>query len=160
MNAPGRHRVAVAALLIAVGAGAPAAQASPRHPTRIEKETLRLINVARADKGLKPVRLDHRLWRAARHHTRDMLRGRYFAHGATIERLGRYVHGAGVVGETLAWGSGSWASPASIVDSWLHSPPHRALLLDPDFRSIGIGSRGGPFQGEAWARVYTADFRG
>ena len=105
------------------------------------------------------MRLDLRLWRAARQHTRDMLRRSYFAHGATSERLARYVH-TGVIGETLAWGSGSWSSPASTVDSWLNSPPHRRLLLDPDFRFVGIGARSGPFQGESRARVYTADFRG
>ncbi len=125
----------------------------------MESTTLRLINQAREAKGLKPVRLDHRLWRAARHHTRDMLKRHYFAHGATSDRLARYVH-SGVIGETLAWGSGSYASPASTVNSWLNSPPHRRILLDPDFRYIGIGSRGGAFQGERWARVYTADFRG
>jgi uncharacterized protein YkwD len=159
VDAPGRHRATFAALLIALGVAAPVAQARPGHPTRVEKETLRLINKARADRGLKPVRLDLRLFRAARHHSRDMIKRSYFAHGATTERLSRYVH-AGVIGETLAWGSGSYASPASTVDSWLQSPPHRALLLDPDFRYVGVGSRGGPFQGETWARVYTADFRG
>ena len=147
--------------MISIGVAAPtAAQATPRHPTRIEKETLRLINVARADKGLKPVRLDLRLWRAARHHTGDMLRRGYFAHGATTQRLSRYIRSAGVVGETLAWGSGIYRTPASTVQSWLESPSHRRLLLDPDFRFVGVGSRGGPFQGERWARVYTADFRG
>ena len=125
----------------------------------MESTTLRLINQAREAKGLKPVRLDRRLWRAARHHTRDMLRRHYFAHGATSDRLARYVH-SGVIGETLAWGSGSYASPASTVTSWLNSPPHRRILLDPDFRYVGIGSRSGAFQGEHRARVYTADFRG
>ena len=88
------------ALVVSVGVAVPnVAQATPRHPTRVESETLRLINVARADKGLKPVRLDLRLWRAARSHTGDMLRRGYFAHGATTDRLARYVQGAGVVGE-------------------------------------------------------------
>lgn len=147
--------------MISVGVAAPtAAQATPRHPTRVESETLRLINVVRAEKGLEPVRLDLQLWRAARSHTGDMLRRGYFAHGATTDRLARYIHGAGVVGETLAWGSGTCKSPASTVRSWLDSPTHRALLLDPDFRYVGVGSSGGPFQGEQWARVYTADFRG
>ena len=159
MDAPGRLRATCTALLIAIGVAAPAAQATPRQPTKVETQTLRLINEARTDRGLKPVRLDLRLWRAARQHTGDMLRRGYFAHGATTKRLSRYVRG-GVLGETLAWGSGPYRTPASIVSSWLDSPPHRALLLDPDFRYVGIGSRGGPFQGQNWARVYTADFRG
>jgi uncharacterized protein YkwD len=160
VDAPGKLRATCTALLIAIGIAAPAAHAAPRHPTRVEAETVRLINQVRAHKGLKPVRLDLRLWRAARHHTSDMLRRRYFAHGATTERLSRYVKGAGVVGETLAWGSGAYSSPARTIESWLRSPPHRAVLLDPDFRFVGVGSRGGPFQGQSWARVYTADFRG
>jgi uncharacterized protein YkwD len=159
VDAPGRLRVTVVALLATVVV-APAANASSRHPSRVESTTLRLINQAREAKGLKPVRLDTRLWRAARHHTRDMLRRQYFAHGATSDRLSRYVHGGGVIGETLAWGSGSYASPASTVRSWLNSPPHRRILLDRDFRFVGIGSRGGRFAGQRWARVYTADFRG
>jgi uncharacterized protein YkwD len=159
VDAPGRLRVTVVALLATI-VTAPAADASSRHPTRVEQTTLRLINKAREAKGLKPVRLDPRLWRAARRHTRDMLRRQYFAHGATSDRLSRYIHGGGVIGETLAWGSGTYASPASTVQSWLHSPPHRAILLDPDFRFVGIGSRGGKFAGQRWARVYTADFRG
>jgi uncharacterized protein YkwD len=158
VDAPGRLRVTVVALLATV-VTAPAADASSRHPSRVESTTLRLINQAREAKGLKPVRLDRRLWRAARHHTRDMIRRHYFAHGATSDRLARYVR-SGVIGETLAWGSGTYASPASTVNSWLHSPPHRRILLDPDFRYIGIGSRSGAFQGESRARVYTADFRG
>lgn len=160
MEAPGKLRATLTALVLSVAVAAPAAQATPRHPTRVESEALRLINVARADKGLHAVRLDLRLRRAARRHTGDMLRRGYFAHGATAQRLARYVGGAGFVGETLAWGSGSYRTPASTVQSWLDSPSHRALLLDPDFRYVGIGSRGGPFLGERWARVYTADFRG
>ena len=36
-----------------------------------------------------------------------MLRRGDLADGATTDRLARYVQGAGVVGETLAWGSGT-----------------------------------------------------
>ena len=158
MDAPGRLRVTVVALLATV-VTAPAADASSRHPSRVESTTLRLINQAREAKGLKPVRLDRRLWRAARHHTRDMIRRHYFAHGATSDRLARYVH-SGVIGETLAWGSGTYASPASTVNSWLHSPPHRRVLLARDLRFVGIGRATGRFQGNSGAAVFTADFSG
>ncbi len=156
MDAPGRLRVTVVVLLATIVA-APVADASSRHPSRVESRTLRLINKAREAKGLKPVRLDPRLWRAARRHTRDMLRRQYFAHGATSDRLARYIHGGGVIGETLAWGSGSYASPASTVQAWLHSPPHRAILLSPTYREAGIavlpgspgmGPRGFTYVGE------------
>jgi uncharacterized protein YkwD len=46
---------------------------------------------------------------------------------------------AWTVGETLAWGWGTRATPAATVDSWLASPPHRRILLDAAYRDIGIG---------------------
>ena len=33
------------------------------------------------------------------------------------------------VGEAIAYGCGSLSTPASIVRSWMDSPPHRAILL-------------------------------
>ena len=63
----------------------------------------------------------------------------YFAHtsptGSTV--YSRIV-GTGFVsgyswlgGETLAWGTGSLASPTSTVNAWLASPEHRAIMLSP-----------------------------
>jgi uncharacterized protein YkwD len=46
------------------------------------------------------------------------------------------------------------------VKMWLKSRPHRAILLDPDFRFVGIGARSGRFMGYQRARVFTADFGG
>ena len=48
----------------------------------------------------------------------------------------------------------------SIVGSWLASPGHRANLLRPAWKRIGIGSRTGEFLGYAGATVVTADFAG
>ena len=58
---------------------------------------------------------------------------------------------------------GAWAErrqPAAIVGSWLASPGHRANLLRPTWKRIGIGSRTGTFLGYAGATVVTADFAG
>ena len=30
-------------------------------------------------------------------------------------------------------------SPASVVKSWMNSPPHRAAMLSPEAKEIGIG---------------------
>ncbi len=146
-------------MAVAVGTTAPTMAVAASGQTRTERATLALVNEARAAEGLRPLRYDRRLRLAALSHTRDMLRRRYFAHGATVERLSRYIDG-GVIGESLAWGSGTFSSPAETVRRWLESPPHRAILLDPDFKYLGIGSRGGPFKGERWARVYTANLLG
>jgi len=31
------------------------------------------------------------------------------------------------------------ASPAAVIDAWMHSPGHRSNLLDPTLTEIGVG---------------------
>ena len=76
-------------------------------------------------------------------------------------RSAHYLSGASTwtVGENIAWGSYDYATPRSIVRSWMHSPPHRANILRSQFRDIGIGlSRGAPVRGQARAATYATDF--
>jgi uncharacterized protein YkwD len=40
-----------------------------------------------------------------------------------------------VVGENLAWG---WSNAWTAFDALMHSPPHRANILDTDFRDVGV----------------------
>ena len=49
-----------------------------------------------------------------------------------------YIHGNWVVGENLAWGSGSRGTVRALFDAWLHSPPHREAIIRSDWREIGI----------------------
>ena len=63
------------------------------------------------------------------------------------------------VGENIAWGRGKRSSPAAIVDAWMHSPPHRELILTGSIKDVGVGiKRGRPGDGKAKAGTYTADF--
>ena len=118
------------------------------------------MNEVRSSHGLKPLRVDPRLTRAARSHSLDMVRRQYFAHGAFVPRLKRFNVRGPRLGENLAWGVGSLAHARSIVAGWMGSPPHRANLLRPAFRRVGIGNVVGRFAGHARARVVTADFAG
>jgi uncharacterized protein YkwD len=43
------------------------------------------------------------------------------------------------LGEDLAWGSGEFATPREIVQSWMESPEHRANILRAKFREAGMG---------------------
>jgi uncharacterized protein YkwD len=40
----------------------------------------------------------------------------------------------------------------------MHSPEHRAILLSPLYRLVGIGRAQGRFMGHADAEVWTADW--
>ena len=121
---------------------------------------LAAINEARAAHRLAPLRLDRRLQRAARSHSSDMVRRNYFAHGRFVSRLASFGVRGPRVGENLAWGVGAGADPRRIVQQWLASPHHRANLLRPGFRRVGLGLRGGSFAGYGNALVITADFAG
>jgi uncharacterized protein YkwD len=89
-----------------------------------------------------------------------MIRHSYFAHGDFGTRMRRF-HVAGTFsGENLAWGVGTRAAARTIVAEWLASPEHRANLLRPGFRRVGVASLVGSFSGYAGAAVVTADFAG
>jgi uncharacterized protein YkwD len=130
------------------------------------RATVCLINAARADHGLAPLHATGALARAASALSRDMVSEGFFSHvepgGATpAQRIQRTGYLSGVsdwrVGETIAWGTGSDATPAAIVRSWLRSPGHRAILLDGRYDDVGIGiALGAPGHGAGGATV-TAD---
>lgn len=131
----------------------------PAHAAGAARATLCLVNVERSHHGLRPLRASRVLARPAARHSRDMVRERFFAHGAFLNRLRPYTATAHVwrVGEDLAWGGGRLATPSSIVHMWMHSAPHRANILTGTFREIGIGIVPGTparVRGGTW----TADF--
>jgi uncharacterized protein YkwD len=121
---------------------------------------LREMNRVRAQHGLHTLRLDTHLQRAAVAHSREMIATDVFAHGAFARRMLRFDVKGRIAGENLAWGTGTASSARAIVAAWLASPEHRANLLRPSFRRIGVGDLIGPFQGYGDAHVVTADFAG
>jgi uncharacterized protein YkwD len=138
-----------------VFAAAPSALGAGRAST--QASLLQAMNSTRAAHGLRPLRLDATLDRAADAHSSEMLRGNSFSHGDFAGRMAAF-HLAGSFGENLAWGTGSAGSAGSIVRMWLASPEHRANLLRPGFRRIGLGLAHGTFLGQGGATVVTADF--
>jgi uncharacterized protein YkwD len=118
------------------------------------------MNSARHAHGLAALRIDRRLQRTACGHSLAMLRTGTFSHGAFAARIRRAGVRARRVGENLAWGVGALAQAPSIVSLWLASPEHRANLLRPGYRTVGVGIRVGTFEGHAGASVITTDFAG
>ena len=128
--------------------------------------TLCLINAERGEHGLAPLRQEGRLALAGTRHVRDMVRGRYFAHAsrsgaAFSSRILRTGYARGrraTLGENLAWGTGSLASPRRIVRGWMASPGHRANILNGAFREIGIAVVGGTPQTGRNGATYATEF--
>jgi uncharacterized protein YkwD len=121
---------------------------------------LQAVNQTRRAHGLRPLRLDGALVRAAQFHSADMLRDDYFAHGNFHGRMVEFHVVGPVAGENLAFGNGPYTRAAAIVRAWLASPEHRRNLLRAGWTRIGIGVASGEFLGNADVSVVTADFAG
>ena len=77
---------------------------------------------------------------------------------ADLTRSG-FINGySWTAGETLAWGWGTRSGAKATVKAWLNSPEHRAILLSPTYRWVGIGRNCGSYLGHPDACVWTADF--
>lgn len=149
---------ALAATAPAVAADCPNADvyAVDQSESQIEESLQCLINERRAEAGLATVRPENRLRNAAERHSQDMVANGSFEHDGTtgdtfIDRISAtgYMRGTSswLVGENLVWGTSSMSTPASMVEAWMNSPDHRANLLRPRFRELGISAvRGTPYE--------------
>ena len=136
-----------------------------RIATRI---TACVINNEREAAGVAPLRYHALLSAFAHKHSRDIGTNGYHSSkdphrgstGSTVEmRLKPYTANFGQAGfriaETLTENTDS--SPAAAVRWWMSSPPHRAILLDPELEDVGVGvhlTRPGGRPGA----TYTANF--
>jgi len=126
-----------------------------------ERAIVQAINAERTARGLPGVRAHRGLSRSAERHSWDQLRYERFGHdspdgtpfGRRIARVGRFRMAAEVVA-FMPRGTGTGAR--TVVRLWLRSPGHRAQVLNPSFRIMGVGRVRGRLQGRLGV-VVTAD---
>jgi uncharacterized protein YkwD/uncharacterized membrane protein required for colicin V production len=115
------------------------------------------INEQRSSRGLVPLVLDATLAATARAHSEDMFRQSYFGHQSLsgtspFDRIRAAGIRYNVAGENIAY-----APTVGLADEGLmRSPEHRANLLRPEFRRVGVGVMNGGF----FERMFTQDFTG
>jgi uncharacterized protein YkwD len=142
--------VALAVLALAPSAGAVmVTERNPLEPSIVER-----INSIRASHGLRALTVAKRLNDAADRHARSMGSSSYFRHELYTPRRNRawtpfatwirwYWPGPGYrawsAGENLAWGAPD-ISASRTVTNWMNSPGHRANILNPAWRSIGVAA--------------------
>jgi uncharacterized protein YkwD len=135
---------------------------------QINASVLCLVNGERADKGLPALTRDSQLETAAVGMCQRMITEHFFAHetpdGKTVvdrvEPTG-YIPRSGdwVVGENLGWGSGALSTPQAMVNGWMNSPGHRANILAPDYKDVGVAAcMGSPLTTSSGGTVYVHDF--
>lgn len=87
-----------------------------------------------------PLRLNHRLTRAANQHAGDMARRNYFSHNgkndSSPSSRARAAGYPGMAGENIAAG---YPSPGPVMAGWLSSPGHCANIMSRQYRDLGVG---------------------
>jgi len=107
----------------------------PAHLREVMIET----NKIRRSRGLRPLDWANGLAKAGDVHADDMARRRYLAHntkgGPSWHKLiKRYYRNP--AGQNIARG---YAGPDAVVRAWMNSPLHRKNIVNPRFKTIGIG---------------------
>jgi uncharacterized protein YkwD len=145
--------VLAAAKAVAARAPAPPCPGAEERPApwnaaAVSASTMCLINQLRSSYHLHTLHANGYLQRVASGQVRQMVHWNYFADtppagkssGALIASS-RYGAKAARLstGQNIGWGTGGDGTPASIVSTWMASPPHRALILARAFHDIGVG---------------------
>jgi uncharacterized protein YkwD len=120
-----------------------------------------LHDYARHQAGLPSLHVSATLMQAAWAKSDDLARCG-FSHSACGHPFSYRADWAGYrwtrLGENIAWGTGSPLPSARVIfAAWLRSGDHRANILDPAFRDIGVGSRLGTLAGTG-ARFWVTEF--
>ncbi len=136
----------------------------------LETRVLDAINDLRRSLGLAPLRQSTALAEAARQHSESMAENGFFDHTSLngvpfSQRLGaKYPQQRSRVwrvGENMVWATPALSARLAL-NLWLKSPEHRAILLAPSWREIGLGavhalSAPGVYAGST-VTILTADF--
>ena len=155
--------VAICAVLGMLLAAPTASSAEPRSaqilcPTAREVEVARLVNLERANVGVDPVVIDMRLIDAARRHSDDMAANDFVSHtgsdgSSPWDRIADAGYPMLAGGETIGAG---YPDEASVVQGWMDSPPHKAILLGSEYQHIGVGYA---YDADStYGHYWTADF--
>jgi uncharacterized protein YkwD len=153
---------------IALPSGAPAQHRQTL--TALDAGVLGKLNAIRSAHGLAPLHVSAALTAAAAYHSRELAAGGYFAHtsadgSAFWKRIERWYapqpSGSWTVGENLLWSSPGVDASQALV-AWMNSPEHRANILSPDWREVGIAAlhvtRASGVYGGRPVTIITTDF--
>jgi uncharacterized protein YkwD len=121
-----------------------------RNSAVVDSATLCLMNRVRETYRLHPLRRNAALATIATGQARDMVRGDYFGDQSLSGQspLARVMASSYslapsrirlLAAQNIGWGTGPNSTPRGIVRAWMHSPPHRAIILTGAYRDVGVG---------------------
>ncbi|MEG1410554.1 MAG: CAP domain-containing protein [Terrisporobacter sp.] len=106
-----------------------------------QQEVLRLVNVERSKRGLKPLTLNTKLSSVATTKSQDMINKNYFSHtsptyGSPFDMMKQFGISYRSAAENIAKGQ---TTPAQVMNSWMNSSGHRANILSANYTELGVG---------------------
>lgn len=104
-------------------------------PETYERRVHRLVNLRRANHGLRPLKFAGCADSSAESWASYLARNNEFFHQSMLDVLNRCD--AQYAGETLGRGA---MAPRKLVRMWMESPGHRAVLLSSKSTRLGIGA--------------------
>ncbi|MGB8479087.1 MAG: CAP domain-containing protein [Acidobacteriaceae bacterium] len=120
-------------------------------------DLVQAANQDRSSRGLPPVHADRALTQAAWEHAQRMVASGTLSHQLPGEPdIIVRARQVGLHCSTVAENVAEAPTAGQINDEWMHSPPHRANLLDPRVNTVGIAvvqRRGELYAVEDFARV-------
>jgi len=152
--------LAVLALAVPMAALATAQPVQTTRSATLVSSVAREVNALRVSRGLRPLTVSSDLRRAADAHSDELLEAGVFSHDSPdgtsfSDRLQRFYpprNRPWTVGENLLMSGPTEPTSADVIAAWMKSPGHRANLLNPRWRELGVGARfssaaGGEFGG-------------
>jgi uncharacterized protein YkwD len=115
----------------------------PHRPIYLSRATLifQAVNNERQKAGLPALQYDSRLGNAAVGHAQNMAQQNVLSHFLNGKGPGDRISAAGYswssYGECIGW---NYGSAAAVVAGWMADPPHRAIVLNPNFTQGAAGS--------------------
>lgn len=139
------------------GAKTPDANTDNNTLTDQENQMLELVNQARSQNGLQPLKIDMELTNVARIKSQDMIDNNYFSHnsptyGSPFDMMKDFGINYVKAAENIAGNQDSTRAH----DALMNSPGHRKNILDPDFTHIGIGIQQGGQYGSMFTQMFVS----
>lgn len=125
--------------------------------SQIELEVIRLVNIERQKNGLSAFTTSSQLSNVARVKSEDMAKNNYFSHnspkyGSPFDMMKSFGINYNTAGENIAMG---YISAQSVVNGWMNSSGHRANILNPSFKTIGVGAYTDAKGTIYWTQMFT-----
>lgn len=120
-----------------------------------EAEVIRLVNDIRTQQGLPELTTSSNLSKAAALRAEEIVTLYSHTrpdHSSCFTVLPTFGVSFRTAGENIAAGQ---PTPSAVVNAWMNSPGHRANILNPEFKSLGVGYVSGQGSyGHYWVQLF------